>query len=99
MIARPDVDDWLIAEAWCKALQGFSWYSNPPRDQRRLSEEAPLEDTGRPKLFMVILQFDATCSALCKATEQYREDISIHCLQCLVQGYKEQYREDIVFGV
>ena len=46
---------------------------------------------------MVILQFDATCSALCKATEQYREDISIHCLQCLVQGYKEQYREDIVY--
>ena len=35
----------------------------------RLSEKAPLEDTGRPKLFMVILQFDATCSALCKATE------------------------------
>ena len=68
-LARPDEDDGLIAEAWCKALQGFSWYSNPPRDQRRLSEEAPLEDTGRPKLFMVILQFDATCSALCKATE------------------------------
>ena len=29
-LARPDR---LIAEAWCKALQGFSWYSNPPRDQ------------------------------------------------------------------
>ena len=98
MIARPDEDD---TEAWCKALYSGDSHGIriPPRDQRRLSEEAPLEDTGRPKLFMVILQFDATCSALCKATEQYREDISIHCLQCLVQGYKEQYREDIVFGV
>ena len=58
-------------EAWCKALYSGDSHGIqiPPRDQRRLSEEAPLEDTGRPKLLMVILQFDATCSALCKATE------------------------------
>ena len=68
----------MTTEAWCKALYSKSSYGAsgdshgiriPPRDQRRLSEEAPLEDTGTPKLFMVILQFDATCSALCKATE------------------------------
>ena len=61
----------MTTEAWCKALYSGDSHGIriPPRDQRRLSEEAPLEDTGRPKLFMVILQFEATCSALCKATE------------------------------
>ena len=44
-------------------------FESPQRSVKTIRREAPLEDTGRPKLFMVILQFDATCSALCKATE------------------------------